>query len=149
MLENGTWTLTSTGPVADGTLTATATDINGEVGTDTAGYTDNVVPVVAITEPVTQNTNGTLTVSGTGEAGASVVVKAIDGSTVGTATVLENGTWTLTSATPVKEGQLTATATDINGNEKSASPPRKLPHAVSPPGVVPPTSSHSPKLFNQ
>jgi VCBS repeat-containing protein len=115
VLANGTWSLTSTGPVAEGTLTATATDINGEVGTDTAGYTDSVVPVVVITEPVVQNTNGTLTVSGTGEAGASVVVKDVNDVQIGTATVLENGTWTLTSTGPVAEGTLTATATDING----------------------------------
>jgi hypothetical protein len=41
------------------------------------------------------------------------------------------------------------TAMDISANEKSASPPPTLPHALSPPVVVPPTSSHVSKLSNR
>ena len=41
------------------------------------------------------------------------------------------------------------TATDISGNEKSASPPATLPHAFPPPVVVSPTSYHVPKLSNR
>jgi hypothetical protein len=40
------------------------------------------------------------------------------------------------------------TATDINNDEKSASPPPMLPHACSPPEVAPPTSSRIPNLAN-
>ncbi|WP_146183860.1 Ig-like domain-containing protein [Limnohabitans sp. T6-20] len=112
---SGNWSVESPTVQAEGEVKAEASVGSTTSDQVAANYTDSTPPTVAITEPVTQNTNGTLTVSGTGEAGASVVVKAIDGSTVGTATVLENGTWTLTSAGPVKEGTLTATATDING----------------------------------
>ena len=101
---NGQWTLTSPGPVPEGTLTATATDINGEVGTDTAPYTDTTAPAVGITEPVVQNPNGTLTVSGTGLKGALVQVTSVNGALLGTATVQDNGTWSLVSAGPVPEG---------------------------------------------
>jgi hypothetical protein len=98
---NGTWSLVSTTPVPEGTLTATATDINGEIGTDTAPYVDNKPPVVNITEPVVQNPNGTLTVSGTGEPGATVVLTgpAPGNTPLGTTTVQPNGNWCL--ATPL------------------------------------------------
>ncbi|WP_158271648.1 Ig-like domain-containing protein [Limnohabitans sp. 2KL-1] len=116
VLQNGTWSVTSKVPVKQGELTAAATDINSEVATDTAPYVDNKPPVVQITEPVFQNTNGTLLVEGTSEPGATIVVKDVNNAIIGTTTVLVNGTWKLTSAGTVPFGTLTATATDINAN---------------------------------
>ena len=110
---NGTWSLTSAGPVLEGTLTANAS-LNGGNATDTAPYVDDKPPVVNIIEPVTQNADGTLTVSGTSEPGAKIQVTGFAGVLVGTTTVLQNGTWSVTSTAPVKQGLLTATATDIN-----------------------------------
>ncbi|WP_346308750.1 Ig-like domain-containing protein, partial [Limnohabitans sp.] len=117
VLPDGTWSITSTGPVPEGTLNVTATDINGEEGTDTAPYVDNKPPLVSINEPITQNTDGTIKVTGTGEKGADIEVKDVNGEVIGTTTVLPDGTWSVTSEGPVPEGTLSATATDINGEE--------------------------------
>jgi VCBS repeat-containing protein len=69
---------------------------------------------VLINEPVSQNPNGTITVTGTGEQGANVEVKDVNNVLVGTATVLPNGTWSLNSVGEVPAGQLTAKSTNLN-----------------------------------
>jgi large repetitive protein len=64
---------------------------------------------------------GTLTVSGTAEAGATVTL-SLDGSLNGTATAT-GGSWTLTTSTPLNAGThtLQATTTDASGNVSPAS----------------------------
>ena len=74
---------------------------------------DTTPPEVAIAS-VVQNADGTLTVSGTGEIGAALVVKDANNATVGTTSIVDNGqgvgTWTVASTGPVPEGTMTASA---------------------------------------
>jgi len=113
------WTVTVT--LADGahTATATATDAAGNPATSSAvGFTlDTVAPTVAITIPVDGATldvaGGSVTLTGTTEAGATVVV-TVDG-TPHAATV--TGTdWTVTVTVTDGAHSATATATDAAGN---------------------------------
>ncbi|MDI5899622.1 gliding motility-associated C-terminal domain-containing protein, partial [Flavobacterium yafengii] len=70
--------------------------------------------------PVTVNPNGTLSVSGTAEAGSTVTVTFPDGST-GTAIADAAGNYgPVTSLTPQTSGTITANATDTTGNVSPA-----------------------------
>ncbi|WP_346308556.1 Ig-like domain-containing protein, partial [Limnohabitans sp.] len=120
---SGSWTVTSPGTVPEGDINATATDVNNQEATDTAVFTLSPAQEVEIDEPITQNLNGTIKVTGTGEKGANIEVTDVNGDVIGTTTVLENGTWSITSAGPVPEGTLTATSTDINSQTSTDTAP--------------------------
>lgn len=133
---DGTWTFTPTS-LADGShkFTATATDVAGNTGIPSAGFTltvDNTPPaqpaapiitddVAPITGVVTNgNTNDTTpTFSGTGNVGDLITVY-LNGTPPlqGTTTVGADGTWSFTPPAPVTPGtyQVTLTATDPAGN---------------------------------
>lgn len=121
--------------VVDGNLTAKVTS-SGTVDTAVAGtytvtysVTDSVgnvttvqrtVTVVDTTPPaaptISPITDGGTTVRGTGEPGATVTVTLPGGSTR-TATVAADGSWSITSPTPLVGGQtVTAVQTDTSGN---------------------------------
>jgi VCBS repeat-containing protein len=120
---NGSWTVTSPGTVPEGDIKATATDINDQEATDTAEFTLSPAQEVEIDEPITQNLNGTITVTGTGEKGAKIVVTDVNGVPVGTTTVLANGTWSLNSQGEVPAGQLTAASRTVNNQESTDTAP--------------------------
>ncbi|WP_252720564.1 Ig-like domain-containing protein, partial [Acinetobacter oleivorans] len=119
---DGTWTLAdNTLPaLTDGphTITVTATDAAGNVGTDTAVVTvDTTAPVVSFTDASTNDTTPALT--GTIDDPAATVVVTVDGVDY-PATNNGDGTWTLADNTlPVlADGPHTVsvTATDVAGN---------------------------------
>jgi hypothetical protein len=129
----GVWT-TTTAPLADGTHTFTArtTDIAGNQGPASAGVTvtvDTAAPSAPTIAAFVDDTgiagdgitsDSTLVLTGTGEDGATITVR--DGAAVlGTATVA-GGAWTFTTPA-LAEGahSFTATATDLAGNEGTAS----------------------------
>ena len=93
--SNGTWTYT-TAALADGNhnLKATATT---SAGTSAASSTlavriDTTAPTAPTMATPTNNTNGSLNLTGTAEAGS--VVKVFDGATqIGTATANSSGVW--------------------------------------------------------
>ncbi|ATF48494.1 large repetitive protein [Citrobacter werkmanii] len=133
---NGTWTFTPT-LLTDGPhkFTVTATDVAGNTGIPSAGFTltvdnlppakpepptitDDVNPITGIiTNGITNDT--TPTFSGTGSAG-DVIAIYLDGRTepLGTATVGADGTWSFTPTDPINPDsyQVTLTATDPAGN---------------------------------
>lgn len=133
---NGTWTFTPT-LLTDGPhkFTATATDVAGNTGIPSAGFTltvDNLPPTKPEPPTITDDanpitgiiTNGitndtTPTFSGTGSAG-DVIAIYLDGRTepLGTATVGADGTWSFTPTDPINPDsyQVTLTATDPAGN---------------------------------
>ncbi|NVJ19810.1 OmpA family protein [Myxococcus sp. AM011] len=121
---NGNWSLPVATPLSDGahTVTATATDTNGNTAADTNAFTVDSGTSVSITTPADGSTvtNPVVTYSGTGEPGATVTV-VVDGTTVGTVTVPANGIWSVPVATPLGEGphSVTATSEDTNGNTAS------------------------------
>ncbi|MDC4932910.1 Ig-like domain-containing protein, partial [Acinetobacter baumannii] len=92
---DGTWTLVdNTLPtLADGphTITVTATDAAGNVGTDTGVVTvDTTAPAAPVIDPV----NGTDPITGTAEPGSTVTVTYPDGSTA-SVVAGPDGTWTV------------------------------------------------------
>ncbi|MEG2223022.1 MAG: Ig-like domain-containing protein [Citrobacter sp.] len=134
---NGTWTFTPDAPLLDGPhkFTATATDVAGNVGIPSAGFTltvDNLPPAKPEPPTITDDanpitgiiTNGitndtTPTFSGTGSAGDLITIYLSGTPPLqGTATVGADGTWSFTPPAPVAPGsyQITVTATDPAGN---------------------------------
>ncbi|HBM1760454.1 TPA: Ig-like domain-containing protein, partial [Acinetobacter baumannii] len=92
---DGTWTLAdNTLPtLADGphTITVTATDAAGNVGTDTGVVTvDTTAPAAPVIDPV----NGTDPITGTAEPGSTVTVTYPDGTTA-TVVAGTDGTWSV------------------------------------------------------
>lgn len=103
---------------ANGVLTATAliTDTEGNKSpqaSDTS-HTDSIAPTIKITE-AHHNENDTVHVTGTTEAGATVIVTFPDGSTV-TTTADTNGGFSVDSAQPQVSQTITAVAHDPAGN---------------------------------
>ncbi len=121
---DGKWstsvTLTGDGPH---TLTASEADAAGNTGSSNGlGYTlDTTPPVLAVTSTGGLTNNAGQTVSGTGEAGRTIVL--LDGATLlGTATVALDGTWS-THVTLSGEGShiLTVSETDAANNASGRS----------------------------
>jgi surface protein len=121
---DGTWTITPSTPLANNVaLTATQTDVAGNSST---ASTPQTVDTIAPTAPTLNPTNGT-TITGTGEAGATVTVKDANNAVIGRATVGADGTWTITPSTPLANNvALTATQTDVAGNSSTASTPQTV-----------------------
>lgn len=114
----GAWTFTPSAPLADGTLTltATATDAAGNTGPAGAAFTI-IVDTSAPTAPTITQGNGT-TLAGIAEANASIGIDT-DGDGVANATVPAdvNGNWTYTAVPPLANGTVVSvTATDAAGN---------------------------------
>ncbi|EGZ6665938.1 BapA prefix-like domain-containing protein [Salmonella enterica subsp. enterica serovar Panama] len=139
--SDGTWSFTPQTPLANGshTFTLSATDPAGNSSAVSSGFvltidaTPPAAPVIASvadnTAPVTGivpnggSTNETRpTLSGTGEAGATISIYN-GNALVGTAQVQANGSWSFTPSTSLGAGvwNLTATATDAAGNTSAAS----------------------------
>ncbi|MCF1268161.1 Ig-like domain-containing protein [Acinetobacter baumannii] len=114
---DGTWTLAdNTLPtLADGphTITVTATDAAGNVGTDTAVVTiDTVAPNAPVLDPI----NATDPVSGQAEPDSTVTVTYPDGTTA-TVVAGTDGSWSVPNPGNLVDGDtVTATATDPAGN---------------------------------
>jgi hypothetical protein len=108
----------------DGSYTITATDALGNTATATTTVDTKTPDAPVITSPADGSTLGdsTPTVSGTGEAGATITVTDSTGKPVCTATVAEDGNWTCTPG-QVADGTYTvhATQTDKASNASAAS----------------------------
>jgi Bacterial Ig-like domain/Bacterial Ig domain len=122
--STGAWSFTP-GAMANGahTLTATQTDIAGNIGTGTLSFTlDKTAPAVSMVLPWDTGTSATdkITsnpqVTGHGDANALVTIKE-GATTLGTTVASNTGAWSFTPTT-LTEGAhtLTATETDLAGN---------------------------------
>ncbi|MEG3760130.1 Ig-like domain-containing protein [Pseudoalteromonas carrageenovora] len=109
---NGTWSVTATTPLSEGSFSATASisDAAGNSSSDTmVSSTDYTAPTVVI-DPivVVQDTTPTVTGSVTGSfAGASVMVMFTDalGETHNVSTTVNtDGSWSVTASQPLSEG---------------------------------------------
>ncbi|MBB4427364.1 Ca2+-binding RTX toxin-like protein [Bradyrhizobium sp. CIR48] len=116
----GAWSFTPTG-LADGphTIVASQTDIFGNTGSALLSFTlDTAAPAVAITSaggPVNQASQTITGTVGVADAGATVTI--LDGTTtIGTAIVQANGTWSTTVTLNNGPNSLTARVSDAAGN---------------------------------
>ncbi|WP_047948218.1 Ig-like domain-containing protein, partial [Pseudomonas aeruginosa] len=110
---SGNWSFTPGTPLANGTvIVATATDPTGNTGPQAATTVDAVAPPAPVIDP----SNGT-TISGTAEAGATVILTDGNGNPIGQVTADGSGNWTFTPATPLANGTVVnAVAQDPAGN---------------------------------
>lgn len=131
---------------ADGNFSVnlSAAQLNGEqlsaAQTDVAGNESNSVSLTApdITAPAAPANlafaSGGSLLNGTGEANTAVKVIAADGTVLGTATVMSNGSFQVTLNPPQANGQaVQVVLTDAAGNQSSASP-------ITAPDSTPPTA---------
>ncbi|WP_416409925.1 Ig-like domain-containing protein [Pseudomonas paraeruginosa] len=110
---SGNWAFTPSTPLADGTLVnAVAQDPSG----NTSGPASATVDAVAPAAPVVNPSNGTV-ISGTAEAGATIILTDGNGNPIGQTTADGSGNWSFTPATPLANGTLiNAVAEDAAGN---------------------------------
>lgn len=131
---------------ADGRFTVTfdTPQTNGQViGVTQVDAASNTSPAINVTTPdltppapltnVVLNNNG-LTLTGLGEAGATVTVHGQDGTIIGTGLVAANGSFTLTlNSAQLNAQHLSVTQTDAGNNTSTAV-------AVTAPDFTPPTA---------
>ncbi|PPQ19123.1 hypothetical protein CV770_12515 [Bradyrhizobium sp. AC87j1] len=121
----GAWSFTPSG-LADGshTIVASQTDTFGNTGSASLNFTlDTTAPTVAITSaggPVNQASQTITGTVGVADAGASVTI--LDGTTtIGTAIVQANGSWSTTVTLNQGGNSLTARVSDAAGNTATSS----------------------------
>ncbi|MBF3231947.1 Ig-like domain repeat protein, partial [Pseudomonas aeruginosa] len=110
---SGNWAFTPATPLANGTVVnAVAQDAAG----NTSGPASTTVDSVAPATPVLDPSNGTV-ISGTAEAGATVILTDGGGNPIGQATADGSGNWSFTPGTPLTNGTvINAVAQDAAGN---------------------------------
>ncbi len=110
---SGNWAFTPATPLANGTvINALAQDAAG----NTSGPASTTVDSVAPAAPVIDPSNGTV-ISGTAEAGATVILTDGGGNPIGQATADGSGNWSFTPGTPLTNGTvINAVAQDAAGN---------------------------------
>ncbi|WP_121353151.1 Ig-like domain-containing protein [Pseudomonas aeruginosa] len=110
---SGNWTFTPGTPLVNGTVVnAVAQDAAG----NTSGPASTTVDAVAPATPVLDASNGTV-ISGTAEAGATVILTDGNGNPIGQATADGSGNWSFTPGTPLANGTVVnAVAQDAAGN---------------------------------
>ncbi|MBG6894970.1 BapA prefix-like domain-containing protein [Pseudomonas aeruginosa] len=110
---SGNWAFTPATPLANGTvINALAQDAAG----NTSGPASTTVDSLAPATPVLDPSNGTV-ISGTAEAGATVILTDGGGNPIGQATADGSGNWSFTPGTPLTNGTvINAVAQDAAGN---------------------------------
>ncbi|WP_433887265.1 Ig-like domain-containing protein [Pseudomonas vranovensis] len=110
---SGNWTYTPGSALADGTVVnVVAQDAAGNLSAPASVTVDSSAPAAPVINP----SNGA-TISGTAEAGATVVLKDGSGNPIGQVTADGSGNWSFTPGSPLANGTVViATATDPTGN---------------------------------
>ncbi len=113
---SGNWTFTPSTPLPNGTvINAVAQDPAG----NTSGPASVTVDAIAPPAPVIDPSNGVV-ISGTAEAGATVILTDGNGNPIGQVTADGSGNWAFTPATPLANGTvINALAQDAAGNNSS------------------------------
>ncbi|MCO2701315.1 BapA prefix-like domain-containing protein [Pseudomonas aeruginosa] len=110
---SGNWAFTPATPLANGTVVnAVAQDAAGNNSGPASTTVDSVAPAAPVIDP----SNGTV-ISGTAEAGATVILTDGGGNPIGQATADGSGNWSFTPGTPLANGSvINAVAQDAAGN---------------------------------
>ncbi|WP_121124944.1 Ig-like domain-containing protein [Pseudomonas aeruginosa] len=113
---SGNWSFTPGIPLPDGTVVNVVARSPSNVDSAPAVITvDGVAPAAPVIDP----SNGT-EISGTAEAGATVILTDGGGNPIGQATADGSGNWTFTPGTPLANGTvINAVAQDAAGNNSS------------------------------
>ncbi|QQK64148.1 BapA prefix-like domain-containing protein [Cobetia sp. cqz5-12] len=125
--SNGTWSFTPGTEFADGehVFSVTATDEAGNESAASSEFTltiDTTAPDAPILSETDGETANGSTVNGNAEAGGTVEITNGDGDLLGTGTVADDGTFSITLSPKQEAGaELTATVTDGAGNESAVS----------------------------
>lgn len=122
--SNGTWgPIISSDVQTSGLLSASQTDAEGNTSSNaTVSYTDATPPAAPELDTITGNANGTVTISGTGEPGATVDIFLPSGETLTNVPVASDGTFgPVTSNESQPSGQIVASQTDVAGNVSATS----------------------------
>jgi hypothetical protein len=119
--EDGTYSIDlSRAAIGDESITATQYDAVGNES-DPSATTVQAAAVEVPKPGVDEVREGTTTITGTGEAGNTITVYDVDGNSIGTGTVNEDGTYSVTIDRPaVADEILQVTQTDADGNESKA-----------------------------
>jgi hypothetical protein len=123
--SNGDWSITGidVSDLSDGTLTfeVSAEDQAGNVTVETIEATKSTVAIVSLPDAVNQENEASVTISGTGQSGASVVVVVSDGTneiTSDAVVVDGSGNWSVTlDLSSLDDGELSVTATLTAGED--------------------------------
>lgn len=111
--SNGNWAISVSPQLDDNTRVSATVVANGLSSAPAITVTDSVAPLA----PTVQPSNGSL-LSGSAEAGSTVIVTGPGGASIGQATANDQGAWTLQPSTPVANGTLVnAIAQDAAGNQ--------------------------------
>ncbi|MDO6814530.1 Ig-like domain-containing protein [Cobetia amphilecti] len=133
---NGAWRYTPSAELTEGdhVFSVTATDAAGNESAPSGEFTLTVdttapdAPVLSETDGETANGS---TVNGSAEAGGTVEITNGDGDLLGSGTVADDGTFSITLSPKQEAGAvLTATVTDAAGNESPVSDPLVVPEAA-------------------
>ncbi|WP_121497818.1 Ig-like domain-containing protein [Pseudomonas aeruginosa] len=110
---SGNWAFTPATPLANGTvINALAQDAAGNNSGPASTTVDSVAPATPVLDP----SNGTV-ISGTAEAGATVILTDGNGNPIGQVTADGSGNWSFTPGTPLTNGTvINAVAQDAAGN---------------------------------
>ncbi|RTB36024.1 BapA prefix-like domain-containing protein [Pseudomonas aeruginosa] len=110
---SGNWAFTPATPLANGTvINALAQDAAGNNSSPTSATVDSLAPAAPVIDP----SNGSV-ISGTAEAGATVILTDGNGNPIGQVTADGSGNWSFTPGTPLTNGTvINAVAQDAAGN---------------------------------
>ncbi|WP_256568131.1 Ig-like domain-containing protein, partial [Pseudomonas aeruginosa] len=124
---SGNWTFTPGTPLANGTvINAVAQDPAG----NTSGPASITVDAIAPPAPVINPSNGVV-ISGTAEAGATVILTDGNGNPIGQVTADGSGNWSFTPGIPLPDG------TVVNVVARSPSNVDSAPAVITVDGVAP------------
>ncbi|WP_121495969.1 Ig-like domain-containing protein [Pseudomonas aeruginosa] len=128
---SGNWAFTPATPLANGTvINALAQDAAGNNSGPASTTVDSVAPATPVLDP----SNGSV-ITGTAEAGATVILTDGGGNPIGQATADGSGNWSFTPGTPLTNGTvINAVAQDAAGN--TSGPVSTTVDAVAPPTPV-------------
>jgi hypothetical protein len=130
----GAWSLTLGSPLANGALVnASARDAAGNTGPQATATVDAIAPP----SPVIAQANGTV-LTGTAEAGSTVILTDGAGNPIGQTAVDGTGNWAFTPATPLADGTVVGVAAkDAAGNESPQAFAEVDAVAPAPPAIDP------------
>lgn len=113
---NGAWSFTPATPLANGTSVSATVSVNGVSSAPAVTVVDSIAPAI----PTIQPSSGSL-LTGTAEAGSTLILSGPGGTSIGQATANDQGVWTFQPGTALANGTVVSVvARDAAGNQSAA-----------------------------